>query len=402
MNSKKQTDINIFRFYHREAFRLGLFFKYDEEIISIAKKLGAKWSKTNKCWYIDDSKKSIPLLVDSFKGKAWLNYRDINKNMSAELKYRYYAKLNENKLKAPSPPQNRKTHQDYSHIPEEYIKLLDRRRYSESTKRTYLSMFSRFLDYFGSDDITKLDDEKIKDYLHQLVKEKKVSGSYQNQMINAIKFYYEQVLGRERTVYWLDRPRKEHRLPTILSDREILLLLGKIKNLKHLCIVAILYSSGLRRSEVLNIRKGDVDVDRKEINIRGGKGKKDRVVFLSKKVLELLLEYVKIYKPVYWLFEGEQRSKYSVTSVRQIVKRATEEAGIAKHITPHVLRHSFATHLIEQGVDVVIVQKLLGHNSVKTTQIYTHVSNKLLRNIKSPLDRIIEDRKLDNNNLNNE
>ena len=166
-------------------------------------------------------------------------------------------------------------------------------------------------------------------------------------------------------------------------------MLESTRNIKHRCIIALLYSSGLRRSELLNLKKGDVDYERMMITIRGGKGNRDRVSLLSEVFMKTLIEYIRIYNPKYWFFDGPSKKKYSGTSVLNIVKRAGQRAGIAQKVTPHTLRHSFANYLLEHGTDVRYVQELLGHSSLKTTQIYTQISDASLRKITSPLDRIM-------------
>lgn len=274
---------------------------------------------------------------------------------------------------------------------EAYIKKLEVRRYSKSTKKNYLSQFRKFERYFHDRQIEQLTKDEIRDYLLHLIHKNSISQSTQNQVINAIKFYFEQVMGQERETYWIERPRKEKKLPNVISEESVLKMLSTIDNLKHLCVVALLYSSGLRRGEVIRIRKGDIDLDRRQIRVRGAKGKKDRVTLLSKQMVGLLMQYVEEYKPQYWLFEGAIRGKYSPTSVANIVKKAAEKAGIAQRVTPHTLRHSFATHLLEHGTDTRYIQELLGHYSLQTTSIYTHVATKNFEKIESPLDRIMKD-----------
>ncbi len=229
-------------------------------------------------------------------------------------------------------------------------------------------------------------EEEIKDYLFHIVEKEKVSISSQNQMINAIKFYYEQVLGKERKVYKIERPKKAQILPKVISESTIVNLLKATRNIKHKCIIGLLYSSRLRRSELINLRINDIDFEKKIIFVRGGKGKKDRITILGNSMVSLIKNYMEEYKPNYWLFEGPGRKKYSAESVRNILKSASRRAGITQNITPHMLRHSFATHLLERGTDIHYIQKLLGHHRIGTTTVYTHVSNKTLANIKSPID----------------
>ena len=218
------------------------------------------------------------------------------------------------------------------------------------------------------------------------MRERQISVSQQNQRINAIKFYYEKVLGRDKQYYDIHRPKKEQKLPKVLGKEEIKKILNCTENIKHKAILSLLYSAGLRRSELINLQLTDIDSSRMVILIHGGKGKKDRISLLSQKLLILLRDYYKKYKPGKNLFEGQNRAKYSPTSIGKILKRSAKKAGIQKKVTPHMLRHSFATHLLEQGTDLRFIQELLGHNSSKTTEIYTHVAVKNLVDIKNPID----------------
>jgi len=204
--------------------------------------------------------------------------------------------------------------------------------------------------------------------------ERSISASQQNQRINAIKFYYEQLLGRQKEYYQLHRPHKEQRLPQVLSEEEIAKILKTITNLKHRCILSLIYSAGLRLSETVNFKVNDINSDRNLIIIHNGKGKKDRTTVLSRSILALLREYYLKYRPRLYLFEGFPGKKYSPRSIQAIFKKALERSGIKRHATVHTLRHSFATHLLERGTDLRYIQSLLGHFSSKTTEVYTHVT----------------------------
>ena len=177
-------------------------------------------------------------------------------------------------------------------------------------------------------------------------------------------------------------------LPTVLSEQEIQLIFSNIKNLKHKAILSLIYSSGIRIGEALNLTINDLDSDRMLISIRRGKGEKDRMVPMASNVLKLLRVYYKEYKPVNYLFNGNDNGSYSATSVRNVLKRAVYKSNIKKNVTPHTLRHSYATHLLEKGTDLRYIQVILGHSSVKTTEIYTHVSTKNLQAIKSPIEEM--------------
>ncbi|MDF9795357.1 integrase/recombinase XerD [Catalinimonas alkaloidigena] len=262
------------------------------------------------------------------------------------------------------------------------------RGYSVSTIQGYSQMLQLFANSFPERELSTVSEEEIKNFLLHQVSSRNLSRSYQNQMINAIKFYYEHVLGRPRTYYNLDRPRKVFRLPIVLSPTEVKNILSQVDNLKHQAILQTIYGCGLRLSELIHLRIKDIDSQRMIVIIKHGKGAKDRIVPLSEKLLKLLRRYYLAYRPKEYLFEGQFGGKYGKSSVQQILRRARKAAGIQKNATVHTLRHSYATHLLEAGTDLRYIQVLLGHNSSKTTEIYTHVSSTHIKRISSPLDAI--------------
>jgi len=261
--------------------------------------------------------------------------------------------------------------------------------YAENTYLSYLSHFRSF--YFSkyySDPISR---ENILNYL-VYQKEKGLSLSAQNQSINAIKFYLEKVLKQDRQLYYIDRPKPEKRLPTILNKNEIKAIFAQIRNIKHKAMLRLIYGCGLRVGELIRIQISDIDSDRKRMHIRCSKGYQDRFVPINEMIIMELRKYYKAYRPTKYLFEGQTtKSKkvappYSASSIRKIFKRSVYKAGIRKQVKLHSLRHSYATHLLEHGVDLRYIQTLLGHKSSKTTEIYTHVSVRKLEDLPSPLD----------------
>ncbi len=216
----------------------------------------------------------------------------------------------------------------------------------------------------------------------------KLSEATIHSRVNALKFYYEKVLGKQKLFLNIPRPRKAKLLPKSLSTSEIKRMLNTISNKKHKLLLKMCYGMGLRVSELVNIKITDIDSDRMQVLVRRGKGKKDRYAILPDSILEELREYYREYKPTEYLFEGQKGSQYSKRSVQQVFKNAMRKAKINKDIGIHSLRHSYATHLIEQGTDIRFVQDLLGHTSIKTTMIYTHLSDARKRKIKSPLDNL--------------
>ncbi|MBA7572988.1 Tyrosine recombinase XerC [subsurface metagenome] len=269
-----------------------------------------------------------------------------------------------------------------------YKNMLELRRASESTKRNYLSMFHHFLVFFHGQDIKTLSKEAICSYLLWEIENNKISPATQNQLVNSIKYYYERILGHPREVYNLPRGVKKTSKPIVLNTNELENVLSGISNLKHKCMMALLFSSGLRRKELLNLKVRDIDFERGIIFIAKGKGGKDRISILSEVCKDYLRIYIQQYKPAEWLFTGQYGEQYSASSIWKIFDRLKKQHNITKKGNVHLLRHTFATRLLESGTDIRYIQTLLGHSNLKTTQIYTHVANHELTRIKSPLDSL--------------
>jgi site-specific recombinase XerD len=288
--------------------------------------------------------------------------------------------------------QNYDKDHNYISCPILYLEKLFLLNYSLSTIRTYHSLLLRFLNRQLPKclaDVNNFTEEQINNYHRALVQQGNYSCSFINQSINAVKFYYQRVVGRpEINLNQVERPEKPFQLPTVLSKEEVGRILASTENLKHRCLLQLLYAGGLRIGEVINLKVTDIKSDRNLLLIRGGKGKKDRTTLLSKRLLESLRAYYKVYRPKLWLFEGQTGGQYTVTSTRQVFRACLQKAGITTKATPHSLRHSFATHLLEQGTDLRYIQTLLGHRNSKTTEIYTHVTTHALEKIISPLDNL--------------
>ena len=260
--------------------------------------------------------------------------------------------------------------------------------YSVHTQRMYLSEFAELLVLLGSYFVQDLDAKRLKDYFLYCVKTLKHKERKMNGKINAIKFYFEQVLHRPKMFFDIPRPKQPSTLPKLLSKKEVKSIIDFTTNFKHKIAIKLCYGMGLRVSEVVNIKLIDVDSSRMLVHIVGAKGKKDRYVPLPDSILNELRTYYSAYKPKEYLLEGRYGGMYSKSSLQAIFKNAMEKSGIKKKIGIHGLRHSYATHLLESGADLRLIQELLGHYSVKTTQIYTKVSHRNLSNIKSPLDSL--------------
>jgi integrase/recombinase XerD len=268
-----------------------------------------------------------------------------------------------------------------------FTKYLKSKRYSQNTIKTYVDTLRVFFSFHHEKAIESLTLEDVVVFNTDYILSKGLSASYQNQVINAIKLFYKNRYKRNMDIGLLERPRREKRLPNVLSKNEVKLILEAPINLKHRSMLSLIYACGLRRSELLNLKPKDVLSDRNLLFIRQSKGKKDRVVPISNKVIEMLREYYKAYKPKTWLFEGQQSGQqYSERSIQLVLNQAVSKANIQKPVSLHWLRHSYATHLLENGTDLRYIQELLGHNSSKTTEIYTHVSARNLQQIRSPFD----------------
>ena len=259
--------------------------------------------------------------------------------------------------------------------------------YSEQTQQLYLLYVELFAKHFGKSP-DQLGDEEVKEFLYYMLSEKKISSSYLNCIYSGIKFFYEVTLQKEWKLSNI-RTKREKKLPMALSQDEIEKIFNVVPNLKHKALLMTIYGAGLRVSEAANLKVSDIDSSSMQIHISSGKGKKERYCLLSKSNLEILKEYYKVYKPTNWLFNGRYPDKpISKRSIQDIFYKARKKAGIMKSVSVHSLRHSFATHLLNDGVDIFHIQRLLGHSSLRTTSIYIHLKRKDLMNIVSPLDRL--------------
>ena len=260
------------------------------------------------------------------------------------------------------------------------------RGYAPRTRKVYLGHVRRFLAWRARAPKAELAEE-MRCYLLHIVEQGRVGRSYHNQAVSALRFLSQSVLGRPGLAEDIPRPRPERQLPRVLSKEEVRRLLEQVRHPKHRAIVLVLYSAGLRVSEVVRLRPEDLDTDRRLLRVRRGKGGKDRYTLLSPKAMEAVRIYREAYPGGSWLFPGTRPDRhYGARSVQKIVVEAAERAGLGRRVTPHMLRHSFATHLLESGTDLRYIQELLGHHSSRTTEIYTHVSDTHLGSIRSPLD----------------
>lgn len=260
------------------------------------------------------------------------------------------------------------------------------KRYAPNTCKVYLSFIQSFISFYSTQGVV-LTEHHVKPFIEHLINSG-ASSSTQNQAINAIKFYFEKVLNRPTQTYYFDRPRKQLKLPRVLTPDQVSSIFRHTPNLKHRMILKVIYALGLRVGEVTRIQLIDFDKSRQCIHIHQSKGNKDRILPVPTLLLDELRQYYIRYRPEIYLFEGQRGAgtTYSYKSIQNILKRSVQRARIKVPVTTHTLRHSYATHLMEKNVDLRTIQILLGHNSLKTTQIYTHITDQKILNTPSPLE----------------
>lgn len=277
---------------------------------------------------------------------------------------------------------------DDKHSFADFGRILSLKRYAKNTIGIYLSMLRNIQQQIGQEPLHELSTARIVSEAIKLVEERNYSASSHKQLLGALGLYLREMHNRKIDFSNIYPVRKQKRLPTILSRQEVADLIACTRNVKHRTILMCLYGLGLRRSELLDLKVNDIDSDRGVVHIRNAKGKKDRIVPLSLRLLEQLRDYYREYRPTDFLFQGLKGGAYSASSLLMVFNKACRDAGIRKKVTPHSLRHAYATHLMDAGTDLRIIQELLGHGSVKTTMIYTHVSTRSILDVKSPLDTL--------------
>lgn len=500
------------RIFHRERWRYGIFFDYDQRLISIVRQVnGAAFSKSNKCWYVDDSEDNLKQILSLLRDNADIDISaiaagrndskskpeippkpekqtiSVSASVSSVPAKSFYDMNRHETYKATSEPEKNKRDRWNSYGPveftidesndrliirftanydKEWIKelksygrvgfdperlewLLDwsrmkvdslsdyfssrgvevivkkaevspllkekreehgseirdrqlaaealigiekvrrhlnENRYSNRTVESYISLLELFFKYFSGINPAEITEDDISDFFHDYITYHNYSRSYHNQLISAIKIYYKLNGSEDIDSSNLGRPRRARALPKVFSKEEVKEILNSTRNNKHMLLLWMIYSCGLRRSEVTNIKLKDLDRERGILNIREAKGMTDRIVPVPVMVWEKIEEYRQGYRPVFWLFEGQTGGKYSVESVYRVFKQALKTAGIRKDVGVHCLRHSYATHLHENGLDIRYIQELLGHRSSRTTEIYTHVSRRNLVQVRSPIE----------------
>lgn len=336
---------------HRGSKRIAVYFEKNTEWISRIKQLeGSCWSQTLGAWHLPDTEE------------------------------------NRIRFKIVALSQTIPSTEGIENI-EKFKQWMRSKRYSESTITTYGEALKSFLVFYREKPIAEITNEDVIVYNNEYLLKNNLSASYQNQIVNAVKLFFQTIRDTKMLVDKIHRPKRAKVLPNVLSKEEIKLILNAHSNIKHKTMLSLIYSCGLRCGELLALQPVHIDSKRNIVLLKNAKGKKDRIAPLSPKILEMLREYYILFKPEKYLFEGQLKGQpYDDRSLQQVLKQALKKTGISKPVTLHWLRHSYATHLLESGTDLRYIQELLGHNSSKTTEIYTHVSTKSIQQIKSPFD----------------
>lgn len=374
MNKKS---ITLGREETQQGDTLTVHLEKDKDLIALLKQhfLGIKWRPDKQRWEMPYDTKLKSTFFSVFKGKAWIDYQQL-------------LQANEKPKPKEEPSPSLKPLNDYQRDKIDSFRIwMENKRYSANTIKTYIETLGVFLKYHENKAISEIALEHIVDFNNHYIIQNGHSQSYQNQFVNSLKLFFSKIENRVLNPELIQRPKREKKLPNVLSKEEVKVILDAHNNIKHKVMLSLIYSCGLRCGELINLKPENIDSKRNIILIKQSKGKKDRIVPLSHKILEMLREYFKLYKPSNYLFEGQNKGEsYDARSLQMVLKQALKKTNIKKPVTLHWLRHSYATHLLEGGTDLRYIQVLLGHNSSKTTEIYTHVSTKNIQQIKSPFD----------------
>lgn len=375
--SLPQKQIILERLQHRNEDQIAMHFPKDAELLVSVKSIkGSQWSKTQGCWYVLNNGSNLKAIFEAFKGKAWIDTKALYKSESVA------KKVNE---------KSNNVKPIISDEMEEKVKAfcnwMRSKRYADSTVVTYTEALKAFLGFYHDKTVDEISNNDIIRFNNEYILAKGFSASYQNQIVNAIKLFFKQVNNSRIEIELIHRPKRQKLLPNVLSKEEIKLILEAHNNLKHKAMLSLVYSCGLRCGELLKLKPEHIDSKRNVLIIKQAKGRKDRIAPLSQKIVVMLREYFVACKPAVYLFEGQTQGKpYDARSLQLVLKQALQKVNIKKPVSLHWLRHSYATHLLENGTDLRYIQEILGHSSSKTTEIYTHVSTKNIQNITSPFD----------------
>ena len=363
---------------HRDEWQIAIQFSFDPDLKALLKEQKeVKWSHTHSCFYTKFSQENKQQLYARFREHHY--YVDYSALQSFHLPQK--------EVRRPAPEFSR----SQKKVLHEYVAYLRGQRLSESSVRTYYNFILKLIDFIGDKPFSELKQRDIELFVEQRIAAENYALSTHRQCISAIKHFLELYDCGKIESKEIKRPRKSRYLPTVLSKEEVISLLRTTRNLKHRAILAMIYSAGLRIGELLELKLAQIDILRRQIVIKNSKGRKDRVVVLAESMLPLLNNYLTTYTPHDYFAEGQGGGPYSAQSIRTFLQESCRRAGIRKKVTPHTLRHSYATHMLENGIDLRYIQELLGHSKPETTMIYTHVSRKDILKIESPLDVTVKE-----------
>ena len=369
---------------HRNKEVIFMDFSFDYELINLLKKLniGIRWSNSHKNWYVDKNGFSLPHFFKNMKPHAYVDYSALNKIESAKKKELPVLKPQKFKLK-------KLLNEEQKQLLNNFYKYLRGKRFSESTLKTYTYLIAEFV--YHNNNSKLIDLKAIEKHAETVIIDKKLSISTHRQYISAMKHFLVFMNTDLQIEFNALAPKKSRLLPNVLSNKEVIALIRVTKNLKHRICIALIYSSGLRIGELINLELGDLDLQRQILKVQSGKGRKDRYVPVANVIMPMLYNYLNTYEPKRYIVEGKIKGeKYSPESIRKFLKNSCYLARIIKKVTPHTLRHSYATHLLENGTDIRYIQELLGHSRPETTMIYTHVTSQDLQKITNPLDLFVK------------
>lgn len=375
---------------HRDAEVIKIGFEKNDEILNRLRQVpGVRWSQTLRSWYAPNRTTLVNELFAVLKAGAFIDYSLLKEsgNSGAE---DAAAKNTVRETDLPGPLKNLNAlSEEQTQKIKGFESWMRSRRYSDSTVGTYTDALGVFLRYFGSKTLEHINNADLVQFNNEYILANRLSASYQNQVVNAVKLFFRTIELRSMDVELIHRPKRAKLLPNVLSKEEVKLILNALNNIKHKAMLSLIYACGLRCGELLRLKPEHIDEKRRLLIVKQAKGRKDRIVPLSDKVVILLREHMKIQDSVNYLFEGQTKGQmYDDRSLQQVLKNAVAKAGIRKPVTLHWLRHSYATHLLESGTDLRYIQEILGHRSSKTTEIYTHVSNNSIQKIISPFDNL--------------
>lgn len=358
---------------HRDKPVWLLYFPYGAETVQKIKQLkGSAWSRTKRCWYgpgTADWLKELKAILPECKFMEEVEAEPANTSPKAD------AEANSGKEQAINAEVDK------------FIRQMQTERNAASTVKTYAEGLRLFLNHVYPARPEALGNDDVNRFLHEYAFQQNLSRSWHRTLVSALRFYFRRMQGKVIDPEQIRYPKKDKLLPRVLDQKDIEKMLRLTTNIKHRCMLSLIYACGLRRGDLLRLKIHDIDGKRLLLFVHGGKGNKDRVVGIPQKMVERLREYYRQYQPKEWLFEGQVAGEpYSERSLQMVLKQALKRAGLREDASLHWLRHSFATHTLESGVDIAYIKELLGHSSIRTTEIYTHVSREKMRQIRSPFE----------------